>query len=535
MAILLEYQDLETYHHAPVLNINVYVEEFVEFIKNALKEFNLNDSELVYVGQIKSVSMKLKSLDKSGAVTPEEFKKVENQARILKLLELRKIKKTLQETIKKETLEEIKNDLVVVPKMCPPPTIIAVSKETASISVSKDKPSTSDTDCFIVEEKSDIIPIISKPIEPEVDVNLDLNPLIRNILTKLNGMQIKKICKRARSQIRKRENRNNTVDGIIALPETVTPVKPKPPALIQKPVQNPGLVKKPVQNPVLVQQPVQKQNPVLVQNQFKIIRTVQNKFPPTNGHNPQPTQTVQQKKVIPVVTKPVTSNGNPTMKRTSTPEPIKTDQIKSVEKKQKIDDEQVENDNSVEDTNRNSLRVFIYNETIKGGTITEKQSGILTQKLLQIIDQDTSENCHLIRFDSYKLENGLFVITCANEFARNWLREKINLLENLWPSAALRITQNKLKFSKFSRLSVFVPAPVEPAITILKRIARQNPMLNTATWKIMAYHVKKTGVQLLLGMDEESFKSIQLIEMRPYYGLTRIMFREKFYPKPIVN
>lgn len=555
------------------MNINTYDKDFHECIQNLSKELKLKEySEEEYGRQIKEVSMKLKSLDKFGAVTREEFQNVENQARILKLLELQGIKKTLNENIKKETLEEIKNDLanapgkldepkedikltdsvpstiptvptvsvptIIVPTMCPPPPTPPTFSESKI-----EEPAASDADCFIVEEKSDIPPTILKTVEPEADIKLDLSPIIRNILTKLTGVQLKKVCKDSRYKNRKKER--NIIDGVTPLPEIVTPINPS--VWINKQVLTQNLVPKPVlvQNygPKLVftqnsgpkivmamnlgPKPVITQNfgprPVLAQNlgtkplvvQKPVVRSIQNQFPQRNGSKPQPNQ---QMKVQPA-SKPNTSNGNTTMKRGSTPVPINM-----VDKKQKVDDAEQNGGTT------NPLKVFIYNETITGGKITIPESLILTKKLLQLIDEDTSNNGHLIRFDRYKLENGIYAIFCANEFAKNWLLEKINLLDNLWPLAALRITQNKLKISKFTRLSVYIPGPVvEPALTILNRIKRQNPLLDTEKWEVIGHYPKKNnGVQLVVGMDAESFNAIQLINMNPYYGLTRITFREKF-------
>lgn len=491
----------------------------MEYIKKTSKEFKLKEyGDDEYQRQIKDLAIHLKRLDKSRSVTPSEFKKVENQARILKLLEIQEIKKTLDEKIKKETLAEIKNDLpnepkklkeepkVIEPTKCPPPPTFTGSKiETPT--------SESDTDCFIVEAESSVIPpIILKTIQPKPDFKLDLSPLFRNILIKLTGVQMKKICKDARYKIRRKERNieaaDVVIDGVIALPDTVTPIKPQ--VLINKPILTQKLLPKQVFPQKLVPKPVVVQKPVLVQK--PVVKTI----PQTNGSKPQPTQ---QMKVVPV-SKPNTTNGNPTMKRCSTP--VK---IQMIDKKQKVD-------NSVQENIEieNPLKVYIYNETIHGGKITNPQSGILSQKLLQLIDQDTSsKNGHLIRFDRYKLENGLFTITCANEFARDWLREKMSLLQNLWQSAELRLTQNILRISNFTRLSVFVPgSTVEPALSILKRIARQNPMLNTEKWEIIGYYPKKNnGIQLVLGMDEDSYNGIQLLGMRPYYGLTRLTFRDK--------
>lgn len=512
-AIFLEYEDLESFPKFPISNINTYDKDFVECIQKMSKEFKLRQyREEEYTIQIKDIAYNLKKLINFQVATPDEFKKVEQEARILKLLELQGIKKTLNEKIKKETLEEIKNDspsiepkkiepkvivptisvpipTISVPQICPPPPTFDESKIVEpSLTGTKIMEPTSepDTDCFIVEEKSDIPPIILKTVQPEA--KLDLTPIIRNILTKLSNKQLKLVCKDARYKNGKKTRNNKAadviIDGVIALPETVTPIKP---VLTQKLIPKPALAQNSGPKPVVVQKPV--------------VRSIQNQFPQTNGNGIK-LQRVPQ----------------PTMKRSSTPVPIK-----AVDKKPKIEDAQP----------INPLKVFIYNEAITGGKITQPQFLILTQKLLQVIDEDTSKNAHLIRFDRYKLENGIYAITCANEFAKNWLEEKIKLMDNLWPFAALRITENKLNIisqTSIQRLSVFVPGPVaEPALTILKRINRQNPTLKTVNWKIIGHYPKKNnGVQLVVGLDDEAFKAIQLVELRPYYGLTRITFREKF-------
>ncbi|XP_018341641.1 PREDICTED: uncharacterized protein LOC108748123 [Trachymyrmex septentrionalis] len=125
--------------------------------------------------------------------------------------------------------------------------------------------------------------------------------------------------------------------------------------------------------------------------------------------------------------------------------------------------------------------------------------------------------------DSY-IKFGAIVIKCVDQSSLYWLSTQIDNISP-WPEANLKmIIYNELQ--KYFRACVWIPNPLESSETVLKRLNRQNPDLNTANWQIFAENlgVFEDGRSVFLGVPESDFKKLEASNFMAYLGLGQINF-----------
>jgi hypothetical protein len=79
-----------------------------------------------------------------------------------------------------------------------------------------------------------------------------------------------------------------------------------------------------------------------------------------------------------------------------------------------------------------------------------------------------------------KFAQGVFWITCANESTKDWLMRIISGPGELWEGAVLTVVDSK-DLPKRSRVLVHIP-DTSQVNTVLTRLKKQNPELNTSDW-----------------------------------------------------
>ncbi|XP_018372413.1 PREDICTED: uncharacterized protein LOC108767175 [Trachymyrmex cornetzi] len=125
--------------------------------------------------------------------------------------------------------------------------------------------------------------------------------------------------------------------------------------------------------------------------------------------------------------------------------------------------------------------------------------------------------------DSY-IKFDAIVIKCVDQSSLYWLSTQIDNISP-WPRAKLKmIIYNELQ--KYFRACVWIPGPLESSETVLKRLNRQNPDLNTANWQIFAENLGafKDGRSIFLGVPESDFKKLEASNFMAYLGLGQINF-----------
>jgi hypothetical protein len=62
-------------------------------------------------------------------------------------------------------------------------------------------------------------------------------------------------------------------------------------------------------------------------------------------------------------------------------------------------------------------------------------------------------------------------------------------------------------------------------ITVIKRLAIQNPELKMADWSVMNRKVIEKEQTLTFSIDPDSFKALTLSSFKAFWGMGRIVFR----------
>jgi hypothetical protein len=110
------------------------------------------------------------------------------------------------------------------------------------------------------------------------------------------------------------------------------------------------------------------------------------------------------------------------------------------------------------------------------------QHEIIQAKLLTAVDENPLEKTPL-KFLYSKFAKRVLWITCANEFSNEWLMRTVSGLGELWEGAELRVVDSK-DLPRRPRVLVHIP-DTSDAPTVLTKLRKQNPGLNTSDWSVM--------------------------------------------------
>jgi hypothetical protein len=100
----------------------------------------------------------------------------------------------------------------------------------------------------------------------------------------------------------------------------------------------------------------------------------------------------------------------------------------------------------------------------------------------------------------------------------------ISGLGELWDGAGLTVVDSK-DLSKRPRVLVRIPDTSE-VNTVLTRLMKQNPELNTSDWSIMSRKVTGKEQTLALSIDPDSHKALTRSNFKAFWGMGRINFRK---------
>ena len=114
-------------------------------------------------------------------------------------------------------------------------------------------------------------------------------------------------------------------------------------------------------------------------------------------------------------------------------------------------------------------------------------------------------------------------ITCANESSKVWLIRKVSELWELWDGAELTVVDSK-DLPRRPKVLVRIPNTYE-INTVMTRLRKQNPELNTSDWSVMSRKVTEKEQTLAFSIDTDSFKALARSSYKTFWGLGRINFR----------
>lgn len=169
------------------------------------------------------------------------------------------------------------------------------------------------------------------------------------------------------------------------------------------------------------------------------------------------------------------------------------------------------------------VRVAVLPQNYPTTVLSEEQAGLIKTALLQALDRLT-EGESAPRFSGVNLKGGFLLASCADQATKDWL-ERTVMERELWPGAKLSIRDAK-DVPKPIRALAWIPGPKEEPKKMLRRLKVQNPGLNTDTWSLVDEKPDPKGRQLIFLMSESSWKKIEDVQCRPYFGLSRVAFKQ---------
>ncbi|XP_011630648.1 GPI ethanolamine phosphate transferase 2 isoform X2 [Pogonomyrmex barbatus] len=125
------------------------------------------------------------------------------------------------------------------------------------------------------------------------------------------------------------------------------------------------------------------------------------------------------------------------------------------------------------------------------------------------------------KFHGSYIKLGAIVVKCADKASLHWLSMQITNISP-WPSTMFKmISLNELH--TYFRATVWIPSPLESTAIVLQRLQRQNPSLDTASWRIYSENLKtfEEGRTLFLGMPKLDFEKLQASNFKAYLDVSQ--------------
>jgi len=155
-------------------------------------------------------------------------------------------------------------------------------------------------------------------------------------------------------------------------------------------------------------------------------------------------------------------------------------------------------------------------------TLDKGQYEIIQAKLLTAVDENPLGETPL-QFLYSKSAQGVFWITCANEFSKDWMMRTVSELGELWESVELTVVDSK-GLPRRPRVLVHIP-DTSDAPTVLTKLRKQNPAFITSDWSVMSRKVTEKEQTLAFSIDPDSFNTLVKSNHKAFWGLGRITFR----------
>ncbi|MCP3661286.1 MAG: DUF4780 domain-containing protein [Gammaproteobacteria bacterium] len=126
-----------------------------------------------------------------------------------------------------------------------------------------------------------------------------------------------------------------------------------------------------------------------------------------------------------------------------------------------------------------------------------------------------------LRFEQSGITQGNYKVSCADEGTLNWLFQAVPQIPALEGENFVALKGDL----PLTRVHVWIPgATPTTSEGILAALAQQNPELQTSRWRIFDSSQKDKGHFLILGLDADSVRALEALDMRPYHELGRVVF-----------
>jgi hypothetical protein len=147
---------------------------------------------------------------------------------------------------------------------------------------------------------------------------------------------------------------------------------------------------------------------------------------------------------------------------------------------------------------------------------------MIQDKLLIVVDANPQGETPP-QFLHSKFTLGILWVRCANESSKAWLMQVIGGLGGPWKGTELTVVEFK-DLPKGPKVIMHIPDTTE-ATTVSTCVQIQNPELETTDWSVMSHKVAGREQKLALSIDPNSFKALNTLNFKAFWGLGRITFR----------
>ncbi|XP_050547101.1 N-acetyl-D-glucosamine kinase-like [Daktulosphaira vitifoliae] len=158
------------------------------------------------------------------------------------------------------------------------------------------------------------------------------------------------------------------------------------------------------------------------------------------------------------------------------------------------------------------------------------EQGLLIESCVGDLILSGTDGTDVPRFEDTRLTDGALVISAAQESSLKWLTDHVNLIKP-WDGAELHLeAYNPIKYK---RMVTHIPGLPKDSKKIMEILAKQNPGLNTAIWKV--HHETEVGPKgqtLFLSVDENSMVKLEELKRSPYFGMGRVCFTDYVAKQP---
>lgn len=173
---------------------------------------------------------------------------------------------------------------------------------------------------------------------------------------------------------------------------------------------------------------------------------------------------------------------------------------------------------------KNPLKAILVNEMSKNRRFKNKTRNeiidALWKKLVAIQKVSVFKSIFVPKFDNYQIVDSLPVFTCADEASLLWLQ---NINRSILKGNGLIISScwlGKLITVKCS-IPLLPPFGINDALILLRK---QNSQLNVSQWQVLSRKFLTDQLDITFRIDEGSLNNLKTLDMRPFFGLSRIEF-----------
>ncbi|XP_073838710.1 uncharacterized protein [Musca autumnalis] len=170
------------------------------------------------------------------------------------------------------------------------------------------------------------------------------------------------------------------------------------------------------------------------------------------------------------------------------------------------------------------LRIAVIDKSDPEGKISDKHWQLIENQLREIVFAGEGEPPKHTHFGSAAPFRGIKIICCENKESLNFLVSTIDGLGELWEGCQLAaVGVNEIPSRRV--LSAWVPPPAVDPTRILTILGRQNPNLQTSSWKLVSHSPEGEGMAIRVSIDIQGQEYLRAREGKLHFGLGWIRFR----------